>query len=523
MSARFEISKSLILINTASSVVATGLNVSVLVWLQQYLLKRISPEEYSLLPVLMSVMAFSPLLTTILTGGLGRYITVAYAKGDDDEVTRICSTMFPILCTVGFILFASGMTFAWYVDKILTISRAYVFDARIMMALLVFSVAIRLPLAPFGSGLIIRQRLVLENTINVGCQFLRITVLFLLLFGVSTRVLWVVAATVGADLVALAISQPISMRLVPAQRFRISSIHWSLAKELIGYGGWTLVCQAADTIKTALDPIVLNKFASPVDVACFHVGSLASRQISTALGPFSRPLIPVVAGLWATGDITRLRATYLRTARYYTWLALLIAIPGVIFSSEFMRLYVGDRYSDSGKVMATLLTVAVVFSLNGLTTGIAGATGAVKSLALRQICMHVANLILTFWLVAYLKQGATGSALATLIAIVVFEPLLMWPFAWRLTHTRLPMWLAEIVVPTLLPTVPAVAVSLILKYGRTVQSWFDLFAYSGIAAAVYAVVLFTAGLRPQDRQDILQAVRKVPYRPLQRLLQGIQL
>ena len=90
-----EINKRIVLINSASSAGLLVPNLSVLVWLQQYLLKPFSAEEYSLIPIIAAVMAFTPLLTMVLTSGLGRYTTVAYAKNDTAEVTRICSTMFP--------------------------------------------------------------------------------------------------------------------------------------------------------------------------------------------------------------------------------------------------------------------------------------------------------------------------------------------------------------------------------------------------------------------------------------------
>jgi len=126
MTTKIEISKRLVLINSASSVVAKVLNVCVLVWLYQYLLRRISPEEYALYPVLMGVMAFAPLLTLILTSGLGRYIVDAYAKGDEQRVTQITSTMFPLLLAATVPVLVIGGLFAWYVDRILTIAPAYV-------------------------------------------------------------------------------------------------------------------------------------------------------------------------------------------------------------------------------------------------------------------------------------------------------------------------------------------------------------------------------------------------------------
>ena len=96
-----EISKKIIIINSISSALALLINMSVLIWLQQYLLNHISASEYSLIPIVLSAMAFAPLLTTVLTGGLSRFVTAAYAKGDLEQVSTICSTMFPILLLAG--------------------------------------------------------------------------------------------------------------------------------------------------------------------------------------------------------------------------------------------------------------------------------------------------------------------------------------------------------------------------------------------------------------------------------------
>ena len=192
MNSQVEISKRLVFINSVSSLVSRVLNVSVLIWMYQYLLLQISVEEYSLLPVLGSVMMFAPLLTMVLTGGLGRYIVEAYAKGDERRITQIVSTMFPLLLSTGFAFLALGWLFSWYIDRILTISPERLWDARVMMGLMMFSAAIRLPLTPFGIGLYVRQKFVLMNLIKVGQELLQIALLFVLLVGVSTRVLWVI-------------------------------------------------------------------------------------------------------------------------------------------------------------------------------------------------------------------------------------------------------------------------------------------------------------------------------------------
>ena len=82
-------------INSASSVLAKIVNMTVLLWVYQYLLKRIPAEEFAVLPVVTAIMVFAPLFFSFFTGGISRYVVEAYAKGDFERVTRIVSSIFP--------------------------------------------------------------------------------------------------------------------------------------------------------------------------------------------------------------------------------------------------------------------------------------------------------------------------------------------------------------------------------------------------------------------------------------------
>lgn len=510
MSTRIEINKKIAVINSASSAVTLLLNVSVLVWLQQYLLKRISAEEYSLLPLVMSLMAFAPLFTTFLTSGLSRFLTVACAKGDDDEVTAICSTMFPILSAVALLMLAGGLVLSWHIDKILVIAPERLWDARIMLGLLVASTAVRLPASAFGSGFMVRQKLMWEDMITVTCQLVRFALLFILLFGVSTRVLWVVTASVSSDMLALAIKLPFSIRLLPAQRVRFRTIRWHLARDITGYGSWSLVNEVANMIKIALDPIVLNRFATAVDVSAFHVGGIAPRQLRMLAAPLGRPMIPVFTALYATGDKVRMRNTYFRMCRYRTWPIALVGVPAMVFSSEFIHLYVGDKYSAAAGVMTALILARLLIDLNAPTYIIAGACGEVKEFSLRQFAIHSVNLALTILFVVAFGMGAVGSAAATLGAVVLLEPLLMWRLGWRITGATPASWWREAAWPCVLPMIVSATVCYALKLGFNADTWLRLLGFSAAGAVAFALVAGRWSLREQDRLDLCRLLDRIP-------------
>lgn len=499
------VSKRLVLMNSASSLATRMLSISVLVWLQQYLLKRITPEEYSLLPLLYSVMMFAPLVTTILTGGLGRYIVEAYARNDEERVTQIVSTMFPILCATGLLFVTGGWTFAWYIGSVLNIAPERLWDARVMMAMLMFSAAIRLPLSPFGVGLYVRQKFVLQNIIAVGTELFRLTLLFGLLFGVSTRIVWVIAASFFAELLNLAITFDISRRALPMLRFRISDFRWPIAKEIMSFGGWSFAWNVADTVRTSADIIILNKLATPLDVACFHLGSIPLRHMQQASYAIRGPLAPVITTWCARNDRLRLRQFYLQAGRYALWASLFVCVPVIIYGHDLITLYVGETYANAATVLSLLLTLFPVVYGSVMLPELAQATARVRPYAVRQLAMNGINLLLTVYLVGTLHMGAVGSALATFASLLLFFPLFFWPLGLQLAGLNWREWFFETLAPGLLPSGVAAIVWGGLRWLVQPGDWLSLCLCGAGGCLIYIFVLLALCLQCKDK-DILKGM-----------------
>ena len=503
--AKVEISKRLILINAASSVAVRIVNVSVLVWLQQYLLKRISAEEYALYPVLGAAIVFLPLLTGVLTSGLGRYIVEAYAKGDERGVTQIVSTMFPLIFVAGLMVLAGGWVFAWYVDHVLTIAPGRLWEARIMMALMVFAFSFNVILSPFSVGFYVRQKFVLSNALEVGRELLRIGLLFVLLFGLGTRVLWVAVASVTAQTAWLLVSRTISRRLVPALRFRLSEIRWAMAGKLASFGGWTVVGQLADMIRNASDPLILNKLATPVDVTCFYVGSLPYGQIRQAPMLLLTPLLPQLTAMHVTGKNEQVQNTYLRGGRYALWVTLFMAVPLMVYARELIKLYVGETYGAAATVFILLAASCPVIYGHILVSGVAMATAQMRSWCLRLLIFQLVNLGLTLYFVGIRHMGAVGSALGTFVAMVFVWPVMIWPLGLRLTGLSWGRWFRETAWSGLLPAGVSAVAWLALKILFQPASWLAVGACVAVGMVLYAATLWVFCLQPADRSDLKRA------------------
>lgn len=509
MSDRVPISKRLVLINSVSSVLSRLISASILIWMYQYLLRRIDPAEYALLPIVMSIVNMLPLITIALTSGISRYIVEAYAKGDNWRVTQIVSTMTPLLVGTAAVITAGGVVLAFNVEHVLSIESEFLFDARLMLILMITAFAVEFAITPFQVGMYVRQRFVALDLVDLGTQLLKLTLLLSLLLGLGPRVLWVSIAACVAQLTNQAIRCVISVRLVPEAHFTPRAIHWPLTRSLLSFGGWSFIGQTADTLRNSTDPIVLNLLATPVDVNCFHIGSVAVRQLSILTRRALRPIQPVMTAMFATGAKDRLANTYLRGCRYGLWVTLLASVPLMIFSQPLIVLYAGSQYAEAAVVLTLLLAAGSIAHANNIMLiRLAKANAQIRSITLVAIVFQVSNLGLTLVLVGLLKMGATGSALATFLVTLLGHPLLL-PMAMRMTGMRLKRWFREGLGPGLLPAAIASVPWLLLRLFRTQATWHELGLCVSVGSAVYVVTLLGFALNRDERQEARRLISAV--------------
>lgn len=503
------VSKNLSSLNALSSFAVHLLNISVLVWLQQYLLRRISLDEYALYPVLMSVMAIFPIVTTMFTSSLGRYIVGAYARKEGKAVIGIYSTMLLVFIVLGFILLAGGGYLSWKVDHFLDIVPVRHKEAQFMMALMVFSFVVQFVTAPLQIGFFVRQKFVLLNLITVSIQLLRIALLFILFVFIDTRVLWLVVSTIVADLCGVVLRIIIAQRFFRLPAVQLKEIHLSYLKKLTTFGGWITLITIAGSIRKSAYPILLNKLGTAADVSSFHVGSIFFNQIEQLFGLMKRTLNPALTAMYATGDEEHLSKVYLRGGRYALWGGMFIVSPLVIMRHEFVSLYVGDQFPMVATVIGLLLLRIPLSFGNTLMWQLCFAMAKMKELAITSIVIYSASFLLSLYMVSVLNMGAIGCALSSLIVSAIVQPLIYWPLGRRLANVVYKTWVRKTLRPGLLPGLFEMAACLVFKETVGISTWADFSLCLFVGSACYCAILLAFCLRDYDRRMIREIRAKL--------------
>jgi O-antigen/teichoic acid export membrane protein len=187
----------------------------------------------------------------------------------------------------------------------------------------------------------------------------------------------------------------ISQRLIPTLTFPISAFRWPGARELTSIRLWACVLHLAGMLRSAADPLILNRLATALDVTCFSVGPLITSQIRRASRLVTYPMQPPLTAMHAVGDANGRRRAYRRGGRGALWVGLLLIVPLIIFRQKVVARDIGGQDEEAATVMALLLTALPIRYGNYMMGMLARAEAQLRPVALRVMTNPLINVVLT--------------------------------------------------------------------------------------------------------------------------------
>jgi len=479
-------------------------DVSVIAVVTQHLLKNIPAEEYQLLPIVMAILMIFPLIVTTLTGGFARFVTEAVAIGDEERVTTIISSIVPALFVAALGMLIVGAAISVFLPVIIAIPPDRVGVARFILLLSWFSASLQLPFSAFTVGIAVRQKFVLSNAIRIASSLVRNLLLVSLIFSLGPRIEFVVIASVVGQWLGLFGRICVSRQVFPHQRVRLGKFRWDTCRELMAFGGWSSVGQLAGIIRNAADPIILNRFATPIDVTSMHVGGMPDRYIRQFSLAAVTPLMPALTAMHAKEQYQRLRRTYFRGARLGLVGVLFVACPLMVFPWELIRLYLGaksETYSQAPYVVLITLCSYFLTYPRFLLPKLAIASGKLGKYMTIVALLQATNLAITLLLVCVFEWGAIGSATAMLASNLIVDPLFLWPYGLKLVGGTWTEYVREVFLFGLKPFGCSLAVGLL--YRATIPLTSPGAILMGVVACVgaYGIAELVFG-HPSDLKDI---------------------
>ena len=194
-------------------------------------------------------------------------------------------------------------------------------------------------------------------------------------------------------------------------------------KKILSYSLLIILGGSAALVLYEIDKVMINQFVAIENVAYYSVAVFIATVIVVPYRAMHNITYPLTAGLLNVNDLPELKKLYQKTS-----LTLFIA-SGILFlliilNLEELYTLLPEAYRG-GFFIVLLIGLAKVFdSILGNNNAILFNSKYYKTVLLFGVCLAILTILLNLWFIP--KYGTEGAALASFIAICLFNLLKLW-------------------------------------------------------------------------------------------------
>jgi O-antigen/teichoic acid export membrane protein len=474
--------RSRMLLSTASNFAGQVLTLGVGFFLTPFILHELGATVYGMFALVSSVAAYGALLDFGFTGAITKYVAEYRAREQLDEVQKLISTALWVYSLLGLVAIGLSLLLAPVFPRFFNIPPGQEQTSIWLVVLLGISIGVSIPCVTPVAILRGMQRFDLANLITTtGTLLWAGGVVTVLLLG------WGVLAVAVVNIPITLLMQIPGYWLVKrvAPQIQVSFLMGSrqLLRQVIPFSSSIFVLNLSSTVQTKTDEIVIGAFMPIAAISPFVLARRLSEMPQILTNQFMLTLMPLASQLHAEDDRARLQGMYTIGTRLTIAIFIPLACILCVLASPILAVWVGAEYARYGYLviiltLSSLVTVSqwpAVSILQGMTRH--------QPLVAMSVGTAVANLLLSIALVNPL--GLAGVALGTLIPYFFESFFFVFPYALRVIGVSVRTVFFNIVLPAVVPAIPALLLLFYLRSALDLNSLFVLICAAGLGLLAY--------------------------------------
>lgn len=495
--------------NVVSSYLVTGTGAVLALVMTPVLARGLGAEGYGIWVLVASFALYLELFELGFGKVAPKEVAGAAAVGDNARVRASIATAFWILAVLGAVALLVALLVAAVFPTLFDIDPGLQTAAQILVLLILVDLAVSIPFDTFGGVLMGLQRFDLLNwTLVTVAVAQAIAWSLVIIFGGG--LVWLGLVTVALSLAGQFARYVLARGIVPSISISPRRVDRGLLRPFTGLSVWFAVLDLAAIVLLRLDVLVVGLAVGVAAAGIYAVGQRLTLALDLLVVPVTKAFFPHSAHQSAGDDLVGLRRSLLFGTRMSLAIAAPIALALAVLAGPILDVWVGEGFDEAATVIVLLAAATTVTALTRTGLMMLQGTGRVRVPAMITGGEAALNLALSLVLVA--TMGLAGVALGTLIATVVVNLGVFYPyvcrsfgvpvvsFSWTLARAHL----------------PAVAVALPLGLLLAAVTPSPLLAVGAVGPAVvgvYLAVLARSGLSGEERRALWEALRRRRVNP----------
>jgi O-antigen/teichoic acid export membrane protein len=378
------------------------------------LARFLGPEDYGIYSFLMWFISFAQLFVNLGLGNMViRYLAEAIGRKDSQEINQLVGLALWIRIAASVIIIAVIIVFAQFWANLFGSPTSGPFF--IIIAVGILPNVLNFLISSIFGGFQKYEYAAYVMLISNPLRALGIVIVCVLGFGVR-EILW---ASIFSWVVGVVVGLLLLRRLLPLGSLLTRpslnpvtkrALKYTVIMTGIFFMGYFMVQKA--------EIFFLGIYQSTEAVGFYTIAFLlAQNSIGLILQVFSGVLVPAVSEQFARGDIDRVRAIYVTSARYLMMLGLPLALGGIGLAAPIIKVFYGTEYTSAISLLQVLLLPFAFLAISNAATGVLYGMDKPSPVLKVGGVLTVIGIGLDFWLIP--KYGAMGAAIGSSVPRVV--------------------------------------------------------------------------------------------------------
>lgn len=328
--------------------------------LTPYVVEKLGDEAYGFIGLINNFVSYVSIITVALNALAGRFITLAYHRGDEQEAKEYFVSVFYANALLAIPVFFASVFLTVNAAALLNVPGNLVPDVQLTVLLAFANCILSLLGVVFGVAAFIRNKLYLTSFAQMVAALLRLAIILLAFLCLKPHIWYYSVGAIAATVVTFIIQYANTRHLVPQFRLERGLFRIQRVLTIIKSGVWISLESINKTLQTGLDLLIANGFVGAASMGLLSLAKTIPTVLLNLSGTIANILYPEYARLYAQNDRQGLVGKFRFSIKLLSFLMAVPLIGFMVFGPDFYRLWLPQKSAEDVQLVQLLSALTVL-------------------------------------------------------------------------------------------------------------------------------------------------------------------
>lgn len=479
------------------------------------MLQLLGQAEYGLYNLSNSVVGYLGLLNFGFGNAIVRYTSKYKALNDDDGEANVNGLFLIVYTIIGILVAIIGSVLVFNVENIFSASLSVNETNRmkILVALMVFNMAISFPFGVFGSIINAYEKYIYLKVIGLVRAILNpFLMLPLLLLGYKSIAMTVLSTILNVVFIAINIYYCFKILKV---KIKFTNLDFSIFREIFIYSSFIFLNMIVDKIYWSTDQLILGAVSGTVAVAVYSIGSTFNTYYMSFSTAISGVFLPKITKM-VTANVSdkELSDLFIKTGRIQYIIMAFIISGFLLVGKEFIYTWAGTGYEQSFYIALIVMIPLTIPLIQNIGITILQAKNLHKFRSVVYIIIAIINVAASIPMAKLM--GGIGAALCTSISMLIGNVIIINIYYYKKINIDIPRFWCNILKMSIPVLISLVLGGIIIKF-ITISGYLGILIKASIFSVIFIALMWRIGMNEYEKVLFSNPIKRMKSKVFSRI------